>query len=84
MQKWLFVTPVKLGRPFAISILAILTASCATTSSSAPTKEAATKVACQSFEPIYWSAKDTPKTVAQIKEHNAVGSKICPVWGKKK
>jgi hypothetical protein len=38
-------------------------------------------VACQSFEPIYWSKKDTPKTVAQIKEYNAVGEKICPGWG---
>jgi hypothetical protein len=25
-------------------------------------------------------SKDTPKTVAQIKEHNAVGKKICG-WG---
>ena len=74
----------KLAKLFAISTFAILTASCATTSSSAPTKQAATKAACQSFEPIYWSAKDTPKTVAQIKEHNAVGEKICPSWGPKK
>ncbi len=35
---------------------------------------------CQMFRPIYWSKKDTLKTVEQIKEHNAVG-KICG-WGK--
>lgn len=29
------------------------------------------KVASQSFGPIYWSKKDTDKTIAQIKEHNA-------------
>lgn len=69
--------PVKLAKLFAISIFAILTASCATTSSSAPTKEAASKVACQSFETIYWSGKDTPKTVAQIKEHNAAYEAVC-------
>lgn len=76
--------PVKLAKLFAISIFAILTASCATTNSSAPTKEDATKVACESFGPLYWSKKDTPQTVAQIKEHNAVGEKICLDWGGKK
>jgi hypothetical protein len=62
---------------------AILTASCATTPSSAPTSETVARVACQSFEPIYWSGKDTPGTVTQVKEHNAVGASICG-WGKKK
>ena len=70
--------PVKLGRLLAMSICAILTASCATTSTSAPTKEAATKVVCESFDAITWSKKDTKPTVAQIKEHNAVYDKICP------
>jgi len=40
-------------------------------------------VACESFDAITWSKKDTPTTVAQIKEHNAVGEKICPDWGAK-
>jgi hypothetical protein len=35
-----------------------------------------------SFEPIEWSSKDTAVTVAQIKEHNAVGVELCK-WGKK-
>ena len=29
------------------------------------------KVAIQAFRPIYWSKKDTDKTISQIKEHNA-------------
>jgi hypothetical protein len=29
------------------------------------------RVAVQSFKPIYWSKKDTDKTISQIKEHNA-------------
>jgi hypothetical protein len=52
------------------------------TVSSAPTKSTTAKVACQSFQAIYWSAKDTKQTVAQIKEHNAVGVKVCG-WGHK-
>lgn len=38
-----------------------------------------TKVACDpnTFKPITWSKKDTPLTVAQIKEHNAAWGAIC-------
>jgi hypothetical protein len=28
-------------------------------------------------QPIHWSQKDTPETVEQIKEHNAIGVKLC-------
>lgn len=36
---------------------------------------------CDAGEPIYWSPKDTAKTVAQIKEHNAVGVDLnCKKW----
>jgi hypothetical protein len=30
--------------------------------------------------PILWSARDTGETIAQIKEHNAVGAALCG-WG---
>lgn len=59
-------------------MLAILTASCATTTVSNVQTD---KVACQSFQPITWSAKDTVLTVAQVKEHNAAGKALCG-WGK--
>jgi len=36
---------------------------------------------CDAARPIYWSRKDTLKTIEQIKEHNAVG-RLCG-WGKK-
>lgn len=71
----------RLGKTCAIPLLAILTASCATTTVSS-VKTDATKVACQSFEPISWSAKDTAMTVAQVKEHNAAGKALCG-WGRK-
>ena len=58
-------------------MLAILTASCATTSSAVVTKQDSVRVACGAFEPIYWSAKDTPGTVSQIKQHNAAGKALC-------
>lgn len=36
---------------------------------------------CEAAEIISWSKKDTPATVALIKEHNAVGVALkCPKW----
>ena len=55
-----------------------LVASCNQTTLPALTDRAAF---CDVARPIYWSRRDTPKTVEQIKEHNAVG-KLCG-WGKK-
>jgi hypothetical protein len=34
-------------------------------------------VACETFAPITWSAKDTRPTIRQIVGHNAVGVKLC-------
>jgi len=34
-------------------------------------------VACSAFAPIYWSARDTEKTAAQVKEHNAAWRALC-------
>lgn len=36
---------------------------------------------CSGARPIYWSSKDTPGTIVQVKEHNAVGKGACG-WGK--
>jgi len=54
---------------------AILLTSCQTTGSSGPNDT--TRVACRSFAPIYWSVKDTTKTLAQIKEYNAAWRALC-------
>lgn len=59
---------------------AILVGSCQTTSSGGKTISGVA-VTCASFQPIYWSRLDTPKTVAQVKEYNAVGKALCG-WGK--
>lgn len=56
--------PVKLS---VLSLLVILPGCATRTSLAVPTD----RVATQSFKPIYWSKKDTDKTIAQIKEHNA-------------
>lgn len=37
---------------------------------------------CLIAEPISWSTKDTDQTIQQVKEHNAVGKRLCH-WGKK-
>lgn len=37
---------------------------------------------CLIARPITWSAKDTDATIEQVKEHNAVGKRLCG-WGVK-
>lgn len=37
---------------------------------------------CSAARAIYWSSKDTDQTLAQVREHNAVGKTLCG-WGKK-
>ena len=69
----------KFAKAFAMLSIAIPAASCQSTNIPAPTTNAL--AFCDAARPIYWSTRDTPKTVAQIKQHNAVG-KICG-WGKK-
>lgn len=32
---------------------------------------------CQTYKPVRWSPKDTPATVAQVKERNARWSALC-------
>jgi len=36
---------------------------------------------CVAAKPIYWSQKDTDRTIWQVKEHNAAGKVLCG-WGK--
>ncbi len=65
--------PMRRAPPLAIVLCAILTGCSTTTASSVPTD----RVACGAFRPIYWSGRDTPATVAQVKEHNAAGKALC-------
>jgi len=53
---------------------ALILTSCQTTGTSGPDPEL---VACRSFEPVTWSATDTPKTIKQIKAHNAAWAAVC-------
>ena len=49
---------------------------CATmTDLSAPTEAHASF--CAVAKPILWSARDTDETIAEVKEHNAVGAVLC-------
>jgi hypothetical protein len=33
---------------------------------------------CEAFQPITYSSRDTPETVAQIRGHNAAWDSLCP------
>lgn len=35
---------------------------------------------CDAAEPILYSSRDTEETKRQVREHNAVGVKICDGW----
>lgn len=59
---------------------ALMLAACQTTS---PTPSVVTRVACESFAPITYSMTDTPETQDQVREHNAVGVKLCNWSGAK-
>lgn len=64
----------------ALALSAAAMTACQTTTGSGE-KTINTLAFCDAARPIYWSMKDTKKTIVQVKEHNAVG-KICG-WGKK-
>lgn len=68
----------RLANLLMLLLLATVIAGCKTTDSAGATD--AVRVACQSFQAIYWSKNDTPETVKQVKEHNAAGKAICG-WG---
>jgi hypothetical protein len=56
-----------------LALLLPLTNCTTTTGGSGATKAAL----CDQFAPIRWSSQDTPETVRQVKELNAVGAAIC-------
>lgn len=61
-------------------IMLLALTGCVTTNTNVATMSRDTvRVACQSFQPIYWKRTDTEKTVQQIKAHNAVFDDLCTV-----
>jgi hypothetical protein len=74
----------KLVRTLALAtMLSLSLTACQTTGSDAINAGAGRPaVACQSFQPIYWSKQDTRPTQDQIVEHNAVYKRICNGKGK--
>jgi hypothetical protein len=71
-------------KPFAIvcaaSFIAILPG-CATTTGSAAIERAAGCTFCDCARPIRWSGRDSDATIAQVREHNAVGRALrCPAF----
>jgi len=62
----------KLVRASLISLAVLLLAACSTTHT------IVTDTSCQVLNPITYSgSKDTPETIQQIREHNAVWDSLC-------
>ena len=53
-------------------VLSLATGCARTTATVVPTD-----VSCRVFTPIQWSAKDTDKTITEVKIHNAVWRAVC-------
>jgi hypothetical protein len=56
-----------------IPLLIVPMGACTTMTASVETS----RVACQAFEPITWSTRDTDETVRGVKAHNAVYQELC-------
>lgn len=69
--------PSLLAKLSALTLLATQ-AGCQTVTASGGTEA----TFCGAARAIYWSKADTAGTVAQVKEHNAVGKTLCK-WGAK-
>jgi len=61
----------------SVVISGAILAGCVTTTASSVKGTDSVRVACGSFAPVYWSASDTDKTIAQVKEHNAAWKALC-------
>lgn len=68
--------PNRFARTCALILLLGLTTSCATTGSVA-TEPRVVREFCALAKPISWSSRDTPETIVEVKQHNAVGAKLC-------
>ena len=58
----------------ALSLLPLT--GCATTTASVEPTTSELRF-CDGAKPIFWSTRDTDKTIAQVKAHNAVGKGAC-------
>lgn len=67
------------GKLFGLLLLPTLTA-CQTTTPSDGTETLQGASFCQAARAIYYSRHDTAPTIAQIKEHNAVGVALKCGW----
>ena len=91
MRRPLSGKPARRAALFATILLPTLAACSLTTGTVAPTKPdlsavrvpagtdaaPAAPAACLAFRPIGWSVKDTPATIAGVKEHNKVWTALC-------
>lgn len=60
-----------------LATMAALLTGCQTSATVETKPEDHAVLACYAFEPIHWSSKDTPVTVKQISQHNAVWDAMC-------
>lgn len=69
-MRW--IVPLKLATVLVLTPL-LMAGSCTTMTASVETS----RVACQAFEPITWSTRDTDETIRGVKAHNAVYQELC-------
>ncbi|MEN0087723.1 MAG: hypothetical protein AAF737_04730 [Pseudomonadota bacterium] len=68
----------RLRTPALLLMLPLTLAGCTTTTGTGGTSITGDLiVACQGFEPIRWSSRDTPTTIRNAKLHNAAYDALC-------
>jgi len=73
--------PSKFARLCVIASLLPLISCAQTMGSSGPIEPRVVDSFCSVAKPILWSKADTDKTLLAVKEHNAVGKRLCG-WGR--
>ena len=79
--EWLAKTCALIWTAVVLIGCATMTASGGGTDPPAGTDKLGRAAFCDVAEPIRWADQDTDATIAQVKEHNAVGVRLC-AWGK--
>jgi outer membrane PBP1 activator LpoA protein len=63
-------------------VIGLLLTSCASFKPQSDSSVLSVTTFCTTARAIYWDKEDTRETISQIKEHNAVGKKLCGWKGK--
>lgn len=78
MPKWMLSRKSELLKPMLLGLTLMLSTPILT-GCAKMMATLAIDTSCKAFRPITWSHSDTDQTIKEVKAHNAVYDKLCPV-----